>query len=261
MRLVVWDNVCKPKMHGGLGMPSLYALQFAFNCSIIHRMYNCSSSLSSWFIMRYASPWRSTPSYASNFWKAICSTAVLTKNYFTFKVNPSSNISLHWDHWCDGTPLSSILGCNDLLHHFDKAASIKVILYGRFWNLPKNTPPSVANIIKNIPIHESSPISLFWDNSPNGVFANYLVKFYNDLPICSWHHIVWHKTFVLRFSLFAWLSLVGGLKTTDVLLHRNVQVLLLRGHFSVLLVPSTLYAWMPLSVSESQANISLSCKE
>ncbi|PKU75038.1 Putative ribonuclease H protein [Dendrobium catenatum] len=58
IHMVSWDRICKPKFKGGLGIPSIPALQFAYNCSTIFRMYNLSSPLSAWLFHRYISPWK-----------------------------------------------------------------------------------------------------------------------------------------------------------------------------------------------------------
>ncbi|PKU79650.1 hypothetical protein MA16_Dca019163 [Dendrobium catenatum] len=36
--------------------------------------------------------------------------------------------------------------------------------------------------------------------------------------------MIWHKKHVLKHSVFVWLALIGGLKTADALLMRNIQV-------------------------------------
>ncbi|KAI0527318.1 hypothetical protein KFK09_002917 [Dendrobium nobile] len=98
IHMISYDRICKPKFCGDLGIPSLAALHFVFNCSVISIMYNRGSPLSSWLIHRYYSPWRPTPNYASKFWKVVCKTAIVAKPFFNFRITASAPISLHWDH-------------------------------------------------------------------------------------------------------------------------------------------------------------------
>ncbi|PKU82311.1 Putative ribonuclease H protein [Dendrobium catenatum] len=56
LHMVSWDTVCMPKIKGGLGIPSINSMQFAFNYSVIYRMYNSTSPLSSWLSAHYFSP-------------------------------------------------------------------------------------------------------------------------------------------------------------------------------------------------------------
>ncbi|KAI0497959.1 hypothetical protein KFK09_021200 [Dendrobium nobile] len=110
LHMVSWDSVCKPKLKGGLGIPSLSALQFAFNCSVIYRMYNCPSPLSSWLSAHYTSPWRPYNTKASKFWISVCKTAAIVKSNFKFVITPNAPISMHWDHWCNNITIAEFLG-------------------------------------------------------------------------------------------------------------------------------------------------------
>ncbi|XP_028547594.1 uncharacterized protein LOC114578528 [Dendrobium catenatum] len=56
--MLSWDKICKPKSKGGLSIPSIHAFQFAYHCSVIYRMYNCSTPLSSWLLTKYRSLWK-----------------------------------------------------------------------------------------------------------------------------------------------------------------------------------------------------------
>ncbi|KAL0913383.1 hypothetical protein M5K25_016841 [Dendrobium thyrsiflorum] len=48
--------------------------------------------------------------------------------------------------------------------------------------------------------------------------------FYYSFADCQWANSVWHRKSVLRYSVFGWLALVGGLKTAVELSRRNIQV-------------------------------------
>ncbi|KAI0525121.1 hypothetical protein KFK09_004512 [Dendrobium nobile] len=87
LHMLSWEEVCKPKTYGGLGLPSVQALQFAYNCSVILRMYNSDSALSKWLVYRYNSPWKPPLSLASTFWKSVCATAVASRQKFKFKIH------------------------------------------------------------------------------------------------------------------------------------------------------------------------------
>ncbi|KAI0513745.1 hypothetical protein KFK09_009775 [Dendrobium nobile] len=47
-------------------------------------------------------------------------------------------------------------------------------------------------------------------------------EFYKDFPTYSWANLIWHKKHVLRYSAYAWLALVGGLKIADALNGHNI---------------------------------------
>ncbi|KAL0908441.1 hypothetical protein M5K25_022936 [Dendrobium thyrsiflorum] len=84
--------------------------------------------------------------------------------------------------------------------------------------------PDTINGPNGLPICPDTSNTLVWNNSSDRVFGQYIMHFYNDLAPCSWHSWIWHKNYALRYSSFAWICLVGGLKTTDALSHRNIYV-------------------------------------
>ncbi|KAL0927427.1 hypothetical protein M5K25_001594 [Dendrobium thyrsiflorum] len=158
LHMVAWDNVCMPKCKGGLGLFSLPALAYGFNCSLILRLSNYTYPLADWFSVKYGTPWLPPTSNASPFWKAICCTAQAANNNFTFHMTNASGRCVKW---------------------------------------------------KNMEKHR---------------FRDFMEDYYSHLPDCFWANFVWHKKSALRFSVFAWLALRGGLKTAVELNRRNIHV-------------------------------------
>ncbi|KAI0519609.1 hypothetical protein KFK09_007060 [Dendrobium nobile] len=98
MHLISWKNTCKPKVYGGLGLPSLHSVQFSFHCSLIKRLYNYSSPLSIWVFHTYVSPWKPPPVKSTTFWKKVSTVAHVAKDKFLFIPTSMAPISLYWDH-------------------------------------------------------------------------------------------------------------------------------------------------------------------
>ncbi|KAL0908947.1 hypothetical protein M5K25_023462 [Dendrobium thyrsiflorum] len=76
LSMISWDKVFRPKASGGLGIPSTPAMQFAYNCTAICRMYNSQTPLSAWLLARYSSPWKPITSAGSTFWRTISGISV-----------------------------------------------------------------------------------------------------------------------------------------------------------------------------------------
>ncbi|KAL0929059.1 hypothetical protein M5K25_000999 [Dendrobium thyrsiflorum] len=62
-----------------------------------------------------------------------------------------------------------------------------------------------------------------WKDMEKHSFRDFMEGFYSNLPDCFWANYVWHKNSALRFSVFAWLALRGGLKTAVELNRHNIH--------------------------------------
>ncbi|PKU86740.1 Putative ribonuclease H protein [Dendrobium catenatum] len=222
LQMVAWDKICLPKDKGGLGIPSVNALQFAYKCSVIYRMYNVNSPLSNWLLSLYKSPWMPPPASASKLWKSICKTALDVKHYFNFRITQFAPISLKWDHWCQNHTLTELLGgsyqgpCPDI--------TIQTLISGNQWVFPDNFPQPLRHLIGGISIHDTDVNCLLWKNCNTYKFNRFVEEFYSDFQTCYWHKFIWSKNNILKHSVFAWMALARGLKTADELFIRNIIV-------------------------------------
>ncbi|PKU63238.1 Putative ribonuclease H protein [Dendrobium catenatum] len=226
LHLVSWDNVTRPKEFGGLGLPSLASLQFAFNCSIITRMYNLQSPLSQWLTSRYISPWSPIHSFATKFWRDVCLTAGMVKYKFSFKITRNAPISFRWDHWLCNSRVEEFLATQDLNYQFPTFYSnslVRDFILGDNLALLSCFSPLMKSNILNVGIEEGY-ICLWWDNNKDCKHYNFVLEFYKSHPTVSWHKFIWGPKFGLRYSCFSWLALVGGIKTAEVLNKRNILV-------------------------------------
>ncbi|PKU79207.1 hypothetical protein MA16_Dca000551 [Dendrobium catenatum] len=48
--------------------------------------------------------------------------------------------------------------------------------------------------------------------------------YFVDYDKVTWHKFIWHKHYAIRFSSFAWLAVMKGLKTADILSERNIYI-------------------------------------
>ncbi|PKU69588.1 Putative ribonuclease H protein [Dendrobium catenatum] len=221
LHLVRRDNVCKPKDKGGLGIYSIYALQHGFNCSLIHRMYNRTSPLASWLFRYYSSPWKPPHSKASKFWKSICSTAATSKDLWEFKVTLNSPLSFIWDSGCNSKCLVDL---NPEYANYEDLNVSNFISSDGCWNIPINLPIMVSNAILGVSIMDNNSECLSLANKAKANFKSFTNDFYKSFPDCNWEKFIWHSKHSLRYSIYAWLSLVGGLKTAMELYRRNIVV-------------------------------------
>ncbi|PKU65301.1 Putative ribonuclease H protein [Dendrobium catenatum] len=215
LHIISWKNVVKPKIKGGLGIPSLDSLYHGVACSLIWRLYNSKSLLSLWFKENYESPWKPPPPSASKFWKLICNKANTLRDSVSFKVGLNSNLSTFWDPWYYGTSLGSSMAC-----HSRNGCWVKDIILNGVWNLPAGWPIDICGKIKNIGIEEED--DMVWVGVAKPVFKHFTAMFYSNMDNVDWCKFIWHKKHALRYACYAWMAIQGKLKTADSLIRRSI---------------------------------------
>ncbi|XP_020694000.1 uncharacterized protein LOC110107899 [Dendrobium catenatum] len=222
LHMLSWDKICNPKSKGGLGIPSIQALQFAYHCSVIFRMYNCTTPLSIWLLTKYRSPWKAPLVSASKLWKSICKTTVDSKHCFKFSITQNSTVSLKWDHWCHNLTLGAFIGdANlDIIHDIP----LSELIFGNTWDLSGKIHTSHHQVFYGMQISDSFGACLSWNNSKNVCFKLFIDEFYSEKSDCCWVNMIWHRGHILKHTVFVWLALAGGLKTAHALLTRNIHV-------------------------------------
>ncbi|KAL0909811.1 hypothetical protein M5K25_020709 [Dendrobium thyrsiflorum] len=229
LHLISWNKTCKPLDKGGLGIASLKAVRFALNCALICRCYNLHNPLSIWLRTRYRSPWKPHDPMDSAIWKNLCLTASCVRDNFKFIINDKSPASILWDHWCMGIKLSNHFP--DLCHNFNailKWDTVKDWTNNSSWNLPSyigyDTANELNNLLSSIPILSNVTSNIVWKDNSKAIYKDFYKEYFEREASVDWHHFVWHKNKALRFSVFSWLALMGGLKTVDALARRNIYM-------------------------------------
>ncbi|KAL0927368.1 hypothetical protein M5K25_001532 [Dendrobium thyrsiflorum] len=217
LHLVSWNNTCKPADLGGLGIPNLSALQSASFCSLIFRYYNSNSLLADFFDANYGTPWTPVSNNASVLWKNLTKVAETIAPNLLFAYNANSKISMLWDPWLNGSNFYSNL--NGLTGDIPHNAKVSDYVCDGSWLLPASLTQNLASFS----ILNAASECLTW-KLQKARFAVYISEFYKGEEPVFWSKYIWHKHFALKYSIYAWLALKGGLKTADVLYKRNIII-------------------------------------
>ncbi|KAL0918502.1 hypothetical protein M5K25_010511 [Dendrobium thyrsiflorum] len=134
-----------------------------------------------------------------------------------FAYTPNSKISMLWDPWLNGSTFNINLNgrMGDIPHH----AKVSDYVRDGSWLLPASLTQNLASFS----ISTVAPDCLTW-KLHKARFAVYISEFYKGEEPVFWSKYIWHKHFALKYSIYAWLSLKGGLKTADVLYKRNIFI-------------------------------------
>ncbi|PKU81899.1 Putative ribonuclease H protein [Dendrobium catenatum] len=219
LHLIAWNKTCLPKCFGGLGLPSLDSLSFAFGCSFLWRFYTTSSLVGDWFRHKFSSPWKPLKPKTSNFWKRIVSIALKIKDKLNFHViSENCTLSMWWDPWCQG---NTVL---DAAQSICLTGVVSDFISNGFWSLPSQLDQSVCTRITATPIFAHPHSQISWAGSFKPSFKDYYMGFYSELNLVPWFKFVWHAHYALKYASYAWMALLDGLKTVDVLAKRNIYL-------------------------------------
>ncbi|KAL0913107.1 hypothetical protein M5K25_016539 [Dendrobium thyrsiflorum] len=224
LHLIPWVKFCKPKAKGGLGIVSFQALIHAFNCGVISRWYNSQSPLTNWLNTRYHSPWKTTQTNASPFWKSLSITACSVRHSFSFHIHHNCRANIQWDHWCKGATLASWLPNLTLGSVGEQNSMLSDWINPLGWNIPSSVPAALSAFIRAIPISQLDGVNILWKNSHKAKFRDYYQDFFANDADFILHDLIWHKNHSLRFSAYSWLACMGGLKTAVEMIKRNIHI-------------------------------------
>ncbi|KAL0920981.1 hypothetical protein M5K25_008004 [Dendrobium thyrsiflorum] len=221
LHLISWNNTCKSKILGGLGIPNLKALQFASCCSLIIRFYNSSSILFDYLNVKYGTPWTPVSNKASPLWNCMNMVAGKISPSILFAYTPNSKIFMLWDPCFNGYSLSSS-HCNSS-SSIPFSAKVSDYVVEGIWNLPDALYANLVHKLNCFPINIAAANSISWKDNKS-CFSVYLLEFHKGDPPVYWFKLVWHKHFALKYSIYTWLALNRGLKTADILSKRNILI-------------------------------------
>ncbi|XP_020692359.1 uncharacterized protein LOC110106721 [Dendrobium catenatum] len=213
-----------PLSKGGLGIASLHALRSAYNCDTILRIYNVDSQLSRWIKIRYSSPWKPPPRHSTAFWKSLHNSAILFKSNFTFNVLAKSSINILWDPWCSNCSILDSFPDFDFGSIIQDNACLANWMVGSSWSLPTSINSQILEFFSSVPISTGTSKHLSWENNENASFKDFYKEYFSYENDVDWANLVWHKKHSLRHSVYSWMALSNGLKTSVALTARNIDV-------------------------------------
>ncbi|XP_042519136.1 uncharacterized protein LOC122092899 [Macadamia integrifolia] len=207
--VVNWDDVCKPKQEGGLGIRRLRDVNFACLAKLTWQIKHEVSSMSKFFRDRFLKADGSLKS--GHISSLICPGIKKVWNFVTLNeqwtVGNGQNIDFWKGRWLDHLSIEEML-LNDGGHSGNLKAKVCDFIHNFRWEFPQ----VVSNFMKNIK-NKAKLIYIsgmedecHWRPSSAGVFSikSAWEACRRSSPKVSWSSLVWKSSIQQRQAVFGW---------------------------------------------------------
>lgn len=172
LHLVNWNQVCKPLIKGGLGIPKVEFKNKSLIMGLACRFHN-SDTNSLWYQVIASKYKPKHPASGSQIWKSITLGWNLCQEGLSYHMDDERSISFLSDKWCTKSPLRSLIQGPLPENHFTH--TVNHYISNKTWNLltiPFVFPKNILNKITSTFIPKSlSDDSIVWDYAQNGLFS------------------------------------------------------------------------------------------
>ncbi|KAL0294632.1 UNVERIFIED_CONTAM: hypothetical protein Scaly_3118000 [Sesamum calycinum] len=160
---VAWDQICKPKAEGGLGMRSLIIMNQALILKQMWRiLQNDGSSIWVDWIQRYrlrhSTLWTFNRTTGSWCWKKMLKLRPILRRGVNYKVGDGSSFSLWQDVWHERGPLCLNFPRGIEVTGLPLSSTLSSVLQRNQWCWPAATDSDIAEIISLLPSTNPSTV-------------------------------------------------------------------------------------------------------
>jgi len=227
---VSWDEICKPKKEGGLGLQSLREANEVSSLKLIWRLLSCQDSL--WVkwtrmnLLKKESFWSigTHSTLGSWIWRRLLKHREVAKSFCKIEVNNGVNTSFWFDNWSEKGPLINLTGARGAI---DMGISRHMTL-AEAWSRRrrKRHRVEILNEFEEILLqkyqHRNIELedAILWRGKEDVFKARFSTKdTWNHIRTSSnqraWHKGVWFAHATPKFSFCAWLAIRNRLSTGD----------------------------------------------
>ena len=219
-----WSGICQPVSEGGLGLKDF--IQWNKSQILMHLWNVISRKNSLWAswvsntIPVQKNFWSiKIPKDCSWIWRKVLKLRSDAKNFICYKIGNGQSISLWLDPWWNGQCLADNIH-DPIIQNANSNANEKVhsLISSGFWNLPSSNYPDIYDWAHhfNYPHFDLSKTDLITWEGTNKVNTRIIwdhIRHKRDDVI--WHHAVWFKHGILRYTYANWLLCNNMMYTMD----------------------------------------------
>ena len=224
---VSWDNICKPKDQGGLGIKNL---QIWNEVLIMKHLWNVAAKKDTLWVkwisvekLKGRSIWEGSIDKKNSIgWNNILKLREKIRIHVGYKIGNGKSISAWHDRWCNESPLSDFISARELYNaRFNGDCTVDKIISNGIWSWPDDwfiKFPNLRNIqIPTLLNDTRDKVEWITNNGLRTEFATKVV--WKDL-CCSgnkviWNDLVWFSQSIPKHSFILWMAIKGRLMTQD----------------------------------------------
>ncbi|XP_077237378.1 uncharacterized protein LOC143879071 [Tasmannia lanceolata] len=218
IHLIAWDNLCKPKAEGGVGIRHLRDINQVGQMKQFWALASGKPSLwKDWISCKYIRsrnlwtiPMPSSPSWG---FRGILQTREKMKKLVCYAIGDGKGIDFWKQPWHPNGAISDLVSAGSFNIH-PKNVQVSQLYFGNSWH------PHLQDLKEIISTAIITPGSLnmaVWKPSSSGEFDS--KSAWNSIrkksPLINWAPSIWFPGHVPKFASTAWLALHGRLTTRD----------------------------------------------
>ncbi|KAK4400796.1 hypothetical protein Sango_1185700 [Sesamum angolense] len=219
---VAWDQLCKPKAEGGLGISNLITTNQALILKQLWRILQ-NDGTSIWvdwiqqYRLRHSTVWTFNRTTGSWSWKKMLKLRHLLQRGVIYKVGDGSSFSLWQDIWHERGPLCLTYPRGPAVTGLPLSSTLSSVLQGNQWCWPASTDADIAEIMSQLPpTQHSAPDNICWI-SDSGKYTLQSAKLLMQPPNprVHWHGLLRGTFKIPRHGFILWLAFLEKLSTMD----------------------------------------------
>nr|KAJ0187106.1 hypothetical protein LSAT_V11C900454800 [Lactuca sativa] len=224
---VSWNEICKPKVYGGLGLKNLRDWNIALLSSRIWNIISGQNSLwvkwVKFYLLKGRSFWEvGLKDKVSWSWRNLMKIRPCVRDFFVNQLGNGKNTNMWFDNWHQLGPLGYVLSHREITNAgYNIRDTVSDVIGEGNWSWPAEwleMIPQLGDFLMPRLIAEKKD-EVHWRNH-KGTIVPFAVNqvssslIYHE-SIVKWYHLVWFQNRIPSHCFIHWLAILGRLRTQD----------------------------------------------
>ncbi|CAH1444098.1 unnamed protein product [Lactuca virosa] len=224
---VAWNEICKPKIYGGLGLKNLKYWNIALLSSIIWKILSGQNSLWVKWVNSYLLEDRSfwDVGYKDKMswsWRNLLKIRLHLREFFYVQIGNGEGTFMWFDNWHQLGTLSYVLSPREIGNAgYNIRDRVSDVIVNEEWSWPADWLRMIPQLGEySVPsLIRGKKDTVFWLNW-KGNIVPFAVNQVSSSLICheskvDWHDLVWFQNRIPSHYFILWFAILGRLRTQD----------------------------------------------